>query len=114
MYIADWTIGLCWVVHVDVLISKVTKCLPQEIEAVRRHSWDAVLVSQYLSDLREVKKQGRKERRHKEAQAVLAAATAAAAASSRLSSLRKDTVDEAPHQGQEVVDSWLSFCHVII
>ncbi|KAK1407658.1 hypothetical protein QVD17_39279 [Tagetes erecta] len=85
----------------DVLIAKVTKCLPQEIEAVRRHSWDAVLVSQYLSDLREVKKQGRKERRHKEAQAVLAAATAAAAASSRLSSLRKDTVDEAPHQGQE-------------
>ncbi|KAI3686861.1 hypothetical protein L1987_80550 [Smallanthus sonchifolius] len=82
----------------DVLISKVTKCLPQEIEAVRRHSWDAVLVSQYLSDLREVKKQGRKERRHKEAQAVLAAATAAAAASSRLSSLRKDTVGESLHQ----------------
>ncbi|KAF5806408.1 putative chromatin regulator PHD family [Helianthus annuus] len=82
----------------DVLISKVTKCLPQEIESVRRHSWDAVLVSQYLSDLREVRKQGRKERRHKEAQAVLAAATAAAAASSRLSSLRKDTVDESPHQ----------------
>ncbi|KAI7736134.1 hypothetical protein M8C21_026522, partial [Ambrosia artemisiifolia] len=82
----------------DVLISKVMKCLPQEIETVRRHSWDAVLVSQYLSDLREVRKQGRKERRHKEAQAVLAAATAAAAASSRLSSLRKDTVDESPHQ----------------
>ncbi|KAK9080172.1 hypothetical protein SSX86_001847 [Deinandra increscens subsp. villosa] len=82
----------------DVLISKVTKHLPEEIETVRRHSWDAVLVSQYLSDLREVKKQGRKERRHKEAQAVLAAATAAAAASSRLSSLRKDTVDESPQQ----------------
>ncbi|XP_076916098.1 uncharacterized protein LOC143575683 [Bidens hawaiensis] len=80
----------------DVLISKVTKCLPQEIEAVRRHSWDAVMVSQYLSDLREFKKRGRKERRHKEAQAVLAAATAAAAASSRLSSLRKDAVDESP------------------
>ncbi|KAD4385256.1 hypothetical protein E3N88_25424 [Mikania micrantha] len=82
----------------DVLICKVMKCLPQEIEAVRRHSWDAVLVSQYLCDLREVKKQGRKERRHKEAQAVLAAATAAAAASSRLSSLRKDAIDESPHQ----------------
>ncbi|XP_076940582.1 uncharacterized protein LOC143609825 isoform X1 [Bidens hawaiensis] len=79
----------------DVLISKVTKCLPQEIEAVRRHSWDAVMVSQYLSELREFKKQGRKERRHKEAQAVLAAATAAA---SRLSSLRKDAVDESPPQ----------------
>ncbi|XP_071702488.1 uncharacterized protein [Rutidosis leptorrhynchoides] len=82
----------------DVLISKVMHCLPQEIEASRKQNWDAVLVSQYLSDLREVKKQGRKERRHKEAQSVLAAATAAAAASSRLSSLRKDTVDESAQQ----------------
>lgn len=82
----------------DVLISKVMKSLPQEIDALRKQNWDAVLVSQYLSDLREVKKQGRKERRHKEAQAVLAAATAAAAASSRLSSFRKDTVDESAHQ----------------
>lgn len=79
----------------DTLISKIMKCLPHEIEALRKHNWDAVLVSQYLSDLREVKKQGRKERRHKEAQAVLAAATAVAAASSRLSSFRKDTIDEA-------------------
>lgn len=82
----------------DGLISKVVKWLPQEVEALRRQNWDAVLVSQYLSELREVKKQGRKERRHKEAQAVLAAATAAAAASSRLSSFRKDTVDESAHQ----------------
>lgn len=81
----------------DDLISKVIKCLPQEIDTVRKQNWDAVLVSQYLSDLREVKKQGRKERRHKEAQAVLAAATAAAAASSRLSSFRKDTLDESSH-----------------
>lgn len=80
------------------------KCLPQEIEALRKQNWDAVLVSQYLSDLREVKKQGRKERRNKEAQATLAAATAAAAASSRLSSFRKDTVDESAHQ--EVVDTY--------
>lgn len=82
----------------DGLISKVVKWLPQEVEALRKQNWDAVLVSQYLSELREVKKQGRKERRHKEAQAVLAAATAAAAASSRLSSFRKDTVDESAHQ----------------
>nr|KAJ0210868.1 hypothetical protein LSAT_V11C400205290 [Lactuca sativa] len=50
-----------------------------------------------------VKKQGRKERRHKEAQDVLAAATTAAAASSRLSSFRKDTLEESAHH--ELVDS---------
>ncbi|KAJ9567063.1 hypothetical protein OSB04_003029 [Centaurea solstitialis] len=82
----------------DGLISKVVKWLPQEVETLRKQNWDAVLVSQYLSELREVKKQGRKERRHKEAQAVLAAATAAAAASSRLSSFRKDTADESAPQ----------------
>ena len=79
------------------------KVLPQEIETLRKPKWDAVLVSQYLSDLREVKKQGRKERRNKEAQGVLAASTAAAAASSRISSFRKDTLEESAHY--EVVDS---------
>ncbi|KAL7587573.1 hypothetical protein Lser_V15G39513 [Lactuca serriola] len=79
------------------LISKVIKVLPQEIETLRKPKWDAVLVSQYLSDLREVKKQGRKERRNKEAQGVLAASTAAIAASSRISSFRKDTLEESAH-----------------
>ncbi|XP_076952117.1 uncharacterized protein LOC143625748 isoform X2 [Bidens hawaiensis] len=82
----------------DVLISKVTKCLPQEIEDVRKHNWDAVFVTQFLYDLKKFKKRGQKERRHKEAQAVLATATADAAASSRVSSLRKDTVDDSAHQ----------------
>lgn len=76
------------------MISKVVRGLPQEIEAAGKQKWDAVLVSQYIHELREAKKQGRKERRHKEAQAVLAAATAAAAASSR-SSIRKDTLEES-------------------
>ncbi|KAM7514976.1 hypothetical protein LguiA_004559 [Lonicera macranthoides] len=79
----------------DELICKVVKSVPQEIDAVGKQKWDAVLVNQYLSEVREAKKQGRKERRHKEAQAVLAAATAAAAASSRVSSFRKDTLDES-------------------
>ncbi|XP_028775037.1 uncharacterized protein LOC114731945 isoform X2 [Neltuma alba] len=78
----------------DNLISRIVKSLPQEIDATHQQRWDAVLVNQYLRDLREAKKQGRKERRHKEAQAVLAAATAAAAASSRVSSLRKDAFEE--------------------
>ncbi|XP_057785158.1 uncharacterized protein LOC131002701 isoform X2 [Salvia miltiorrhiza] len=78
----------------DDLISKVVRSLPRELDAAGKQKWDAVLVSQYTHELREAKKQGRKERRHKEAQAVLAAATAAAAASSRISSLRKDTLED--------------------
>ena len=79
----------------DNLIPSIVKSLPQEINATHQQRWDAVLVNQYLRDLREAKKQGRKERRHKEAQAVLAAATAAAASSSRVSSLRKDAFEES-------------------
>ncbi|CAK9168146.1 unnamed protein product [Ilex paraguariensis] len=86
----------------DDLICKVVKSLPEEIAAEGKQKWDDVLVSQYLSELREAKKQGRKERRHKEAQAVLAAATAAAAASSRISSFRKDAIDESTHQENPV------------
>ncbi|CAN6587484.1 unnamed protein product [Malus baccata var. baccata] len=82
----------------DNLVSNVAKNLPLEIDAARRQKWDAVLVNRYLWELWEAKKQGRKERRHKEAQAVLAAATAAAAASSRISSFRKEVLDESSHQ----------------
>ncbi|CAN4081383.1 unnamed protein product [Withania somnifera] len=81
----------------DNLIVKVVNSLQRETDAARQREWDAVLVSQYLYELREAKKQGRKEKRHKEAQTVLAAATAAAAASSRISSLRKDNIEESMH-----------------
>ncbi|XP_031273102.1 uncharacterized protein LOC116131586 [Pistacia vera] len=82
----------------DNLVSKVAKSLQQEIDIARMRRWDAVLVNRYLCELREARKQGRKERRHKEAQAVLAAATAAAAASSRISSFRKDALEESSPQ----------------
>nr|KJB16265.1 hypothetical protein B456_002G220300 [Gossypium raimondii] len=81
----------------DNLVSRVAKSLPQEVEASRTKIWDTMLVNRYLYELREAKKQGRKERRHKEAQAVLAAATAAVAASSRISS-RKDGLEDSSHQ----------------
>lgn len=62
-------------------------------------------MNQFLRDVREAKKRGRKEKRHKEAQAVLAAAAAAAAAaiasSSRNSTVRKDAEDMPP-SNQEV------------
>lgn len=79
----------------DNLISNIVKSLPKEIDSGHQQRWDAVLVNRYLRDLKEAKKQGRKERRRKEAQAVLAAATAAAAASSRVSSFRKEALDES-------------------
>ncbi|KAL5714485.1 hypothetical protein ACHQM5_016441 [Ranunculus cassubicifolius] len=84
--------------HCDDLIFRVVKALPQELNAERSQRWDSVYVNQYLCKVREAKKQGRKERRHKEAQAVLAAATAAAAASSRISSFRKDSHDEVSQE----------------
>ncbi|KAL6492849.1 hypothetical protein OROGR_032608 [Orobanche gracilis] len=84
--------------HKYDLISKVVRSLPQEMDAAGKRRWDAVLVSQYHCELKEVKKQGRKERRQKEAQAVLAAATAAAAASLRIPSVRKDTPEESSQQ----------------
>ncbi|XP_021911627.1 uncharacterized protein LOC110825475 [Carica papaya] len=82
----------------DNLVCKVAKSLPLEIDIQRQQRWDNVLINRYHSDLREAKKQGRKERKHKEAQAVLAAATAAAAASSRISSLRKDVLEDSARQ----------------
>ncbi|CAI0447743.1 unnamed protein product [Linum tenue] len=76
------------------LVKNLSKSLPKEIDASRKQIWDSVLVNQYICELREAKKQGRKEKRNKEAQAYLAAATAAAAASSRTSFLRKVAFDE--------------------
>ncbi|XP_039055564.1 uncharacterized protein LOC120198295 isoform X2 [Hibiscus syriacus] len=82
----------------DNLVSRVAKSLSQEVETAREKIWHTAFVNQYLYELREAKKQGRKERRHKEAQAVLAAATAAVAASSRISSSRKDGLEDSSHQ----------------
>ncbi|KAF8030393.1 hypothetical protein BT93_E2740 [Corymbia citriodora subsp. variegata] len=82
----------------DNLINKIRRDLPKEIDSAHGQVWDAVLVNKYLYELRVAKKLGRKERKHKEAQAVLAAATAAAAASSRISSLRKDLLDGSANQ----------------
>ncbi|KAK7275707.1 hypothetical protein RIF29_16829 [Crotalaria pallida] len=88
----------------DNLIVSVTKSLPEEIATAHQQRWDAVLVNQYMYDLREAKKKGRKERKHKEAQAVLAAATAAAP-SPRVSSFRKDSLDESMQQSLIKLDS---------
>ncbi|XP_026656732.2 uncharacterized protein LOC103696526 isoform X2 [Phoenix dactylifera] len=85
----------------DDLIFKVVQNLPQELDAVYRRKWNLILVNQFLREVREAKKRGRKERRHKEAQAVLEAAAAAVAASSRNSSLRKDANEGIISTNQE-------------
>ncbi|CAI0446121.1 unnamed protein product [Linum tenue] len=76
------------------LVCNLSMSIPNEIDASRKQTWDSVLVNQYICELREAKKRGRKEKKHKEAQAILAAATSAASASSRTSFLRKDAFDE--------------------
>ncbi|CAG7904867.1 unnamed protein product [Brassica rapa] len=82
----------------DDLAYEVTKKLPLEIDEEHGRRWDDVLVNKYFHDVREARKQSRKEKRHKDAQAVLAAATAAAATSSRNTSLRKDMAEEPAQQ----------------
>ncbi|XP_019058104.1 PREDICTED: uncharacterized protein LOC104813639 isoform X3 [Tarenaya hassleriana] len=56
----------------DNLGFEVAKKLPLEIDEEQGQRWDCVLVNKYFYDLREARKQGRKEKRHKEAQAALA------------------------------------------
>lgn len=77
------------------LILRVIMNLSEEQQASWKQRCDAFLVNDYLNRAREAKKQGRKERKHKEAQAILAAATAAAAASPRISTSRKDGIGDA-------------------
>ncbi|PWZ22149.1 PHD finger protein rhinocero [Zea mays] len=80
----------------EKLIAKVVQNLCRELDAFSKRKWDLIFVNQFLRDVREAKKRGRKEKRHKEAQAVLAAAAAAIASSSRNSTVRKDAKENAP------------------
>jgi hypothetical protein len=76
----------------EKLISKMIPKLPEERASSLRRMQELDFVHRYVSQKREVKKQGRKEKRHKEAQAVLAAATAAAAASPRVGYIKRDAL----------------------
>ena len=82
------------------MIAKVVQNLSRELDAFSRRKWDLIFVNQFLRDVREAKKRGRKEKRHKEAKAVLAAA--AVASSSRNSTMRKDAKEDAAPANQEV------------
>lgn len=64
--------------------------MAEERALSQRREQELAFVQNFLSQAREVKKLGRKEKRDKEAQAVLAAATAAAAASPRVGYIKRD------------------------
>ncbi|KAJ1699782.1 hypothetical protein LUZ63_008294 [Rhynchospora breviuscula] len=78
------------------LLEKSVQNLPNELDAVNKRKWDLIVVSQFLREVKDAKKRGRKERRHREAKAVMAEATAVAATSSRNSALRKDSKEDTP------------------
>jgi hypothetical protein len=81
---------------VEDLLEKTVQSLPNEIDSANRRKWDLIVVSQFLREVKDAKKRGRKERRHREAKAVMAEATAAAATTSRNSAPRKDSKDDTP------------------
>uniref|UniRef100_A0A1D1YFP8 NuA3 HAT complex component NTO1 n=1 Tax=Anthurium amnicola TaxID=1678845 RepID=A0A1D1YFP8_9ARAE len=85
------------------MMLRVVGHLPEELDALKKRRWDLVVVNQFLRHVKEAKKRGRKEKRHREYQAVLAAAAAAVETSSRVSSLRKETNDDLLSSRQEVV-----------
>ncbi|KAG0604949.1 hypothetical protein M758_9G021400 [Ceratodon purpureus] len=78
--------------HCERLIRKLMPKLPEERASSLRRIQELSFVHRYMSQKREAKKLGRKEKRNKEAQAVLAAATAAAAASPRVGYIKRDAL----------------------
>ncbi|GJN22407.1 hypothetical protein PR202_gb09963 [Eleusine coracana subsp. coracana] len=102
----------------EKLLAKVVHNLSQELDAFNKRNWDLIFVNQFLRDVREAKKRGRKEKRHKEAQAVLAAAAAAVASSSRNSNLKRyvsseagTITDQSDCNGMKLPFAQCSMCH---
>jgi hypothetical protein len=102
-------LGGNYVLFVEDLLEKTVQSLPKEIDSVNRRKWDLIVVSQFLREVKDAKKRGRKERRHREAKAVMAEATAAAATSSRNSALRKDSNDDSPATTNKEVLYYFSY-----
>jgi hypothetical protein len=98
--LVSWNHFFC--IIAETLLAKVVKNLSRELDAFSKRKWDLIFVNQFLRDVREAKKRGRKEKRHKEAQAVLAAAAAAVAPSSWNSTLKKDVKEDVTPANQEV------------
>uniref|UniRef100_A0ACD5ZQC0 Uncharacterized protein n=1 Tax=Avena sativa TaxID=4498 RepID=A0ACD5ZQC0_AVESA len=87
------------------LIFKVVQSLSHELDSCNKRKWDHIIVNQFLRDIREAKKRGNTERRHKEAQAILAAAAPApcVAPSSRNVTFKQDGENDAVPVKQESI-----------
>ena len=85
------------------LILKVVQNISYELDSVNKRKWDHIIVNQFLRDLREAKKRGNSERRHKEALAILAATAPSVAPTSRNATVRKDAENKVTSARQEVI-----------
>lgn len=84
------------------LILKVVQNISYELDSVSKRKWDHIIVNQFLRDLREAKKRGNSERRHKEALAILAATAPSVPPTSRNATVRKDAGSKVMSARQEV------------
>lgn len=83
------------------LILKVVQNISYELDSVSKRKWDHIIVNQFLRDLREAKKRGNSERRHKEALAILAATAPSVPPTSRNATVRKDAGSKVMSARQE-------------
>jgi hypothetical protein len=87
----------------EELVLKIVQHISYELDSFNKRKWDIIIVNQFLRDLREAKKRGNSERRHKEALAILAATTTFVAPSSRNAALRKEA--ESVTSAKQEVDT---------
>ncbi|KAG0513376.1 hypothetical protein BDA96_10G096700 [Sorghum bicolor] len=85
------------------LILKVVQNISCELDSFNKRKWDHIIVNQFLRDLREAKKRGNSERRHKEALAILAATAPSVVPASRNATVRKETENNVASARREIM-----------
>ncbi|CAM0913860.1 unnamed protein product [Alopecurus aequalis] len=84
------------------LIFKVVQSLSSELDSFNKQKWDHIIVNQFLRDIREAKKRGNTERRHKEAQAIIAAAAPCVVPSWRNATVAEAENDALPVKQESI------------
>uniref|UniRef100_A0A0D9WN48 PHD-type domain-containing protein n=1 Tax=Leersia perrieri TaxID=77586 RepID=A0A0D9WN48_9ORYZ len=90
------------------LLLKIVQGLSDDLDSFNKRKWDHIIANQFLRDLREAKKRGNTERRHKEAQAIMAAAAPYILPTSQNSSVRKSAECVVQSAKQESVPDVLT------
>ncbi|XP_015694147.1 uncharacterized protein LOC102713003 isoform X1 [Oryza brachyantha] len=85
------------------LVLKIVQSLSHDLDSFNKRKWDHIIANQFLRDLREAKKRGNTERRHKEAQAIMAAAAPCMLPTSQNAPVRKVAECDVPSAKQESV-----------